>query len=279
MTGVPEVLTWPSGDRGDDPVEDGSSVDRSVDRSADGWGGSWVDLDALTAGGPPTDPTDPNQPSRRRVGRVPRAVLWVVGAAAVGGLVLAAVHDPGGPVKPAPSAATPDGGAPAFSVPPLPQPLALPDQVTLAALSSDPLHSSVRAGGAKGECPIPSRHAPDPVRTAAQVVRAALPGFRLLDSGQTRDRFGGVCLVQLRANNSDGAVLVLNVVPPGVWPGGDNQEVVSLQSRQRGSQLTRTVSDLTATGWRVDVGAVGESSVVPDLGRLGSLADNGRLEW
>jgi hypothetical protein len=265
VSGAPEVLTWASGD----PASGRPGEDEQV--------GTWVDLGELD-GTPAVPPPPPPE-----VRRVPRAVLWAAAALAVGALATTAFGDSSGSTRATPSATVPDGGdstgGPTFTVPPLPHSLTLPDQVALAAHSKAWLHNSVRTGGSKGECPVRQKHAPDPVRAATRVVTTILPGFTLLDSGQTRDRFGGVCLVQLRATNTDGSILVLTVVPPGTWPGVHNQELVSLQSRQQGSSLTRTVSDLTATGWRIDVGAVGEASVVPDLGRLGAVADNNALEW
>ncbi len=178
------------------------------------------------------------------------------------------------------TATTPVGGVdPDFTVPPLPHRLDLPAQVALEATSTAVLHDTVRTGARKGECPPVGRGHPDPVRATMRAVRQLLPGFHLLDSARTTDGFGGICLVQLRAQNADGTVLVVNVVPPGIWPGGRDQEVQSLESQTEGSSLVRTVSDRTATGWRVDVGAVGEQLVVPDLGRLGALAAGRGLEW
>jgi hypothetical protein len=209
-------------------------------------------------------------------------VLWVAGLLAVGGLVLSAVRSPGDPTPAASSArstASVGGEDPDFTVPPLPHRLDLPAQVALAASSTAILHDVVRPGTRKGECPLVGSGRTDPVHATMRVVHGLLPGYRLLDSARTSDGFGGVCLVQLRAQNADGTVLVVNIVPAGIWPGGRGEEVQSLESQTEGSSLVRTVSDRTATGWRVDVGAVGAQTVVPDLGRLGALAAGRGLEW
>jgi hypothetical protein len=267
MPGTPEVLTWSGHSSG--PGSSGRGPGTPA----------WVDLGELggaddRAGPPPELP----------VRRVPRAVLWAAGLLAVGGLVLSAVRSPGDPAAPAAAASTAStasaGGVdPDFTVPPLPHRLDLPAQIALAATSTAVLHDVVRPGARKGECPLVGAGHVDPVRATMRVVHGLLPGYHLLDSARTSDGFGGMCLVQLRAQNADGTVLVVNIVPPGIWPGGRDQEVQSLESQTEGSSLVRTVSDHTATGWRVDVGAVGEQLVVPDLGRLGALAAGRGLEW
>jgi hypothetical protein len=273
MPGTPEVLTW-SGPTS----QPGPSGARAAESA-------WVELGEL---GGPDDPAGASPSPTPAVRRVPRAVVWVAGLLAAGGLVLSAVRSPGDPTPAAASTASTDstgstgsvgGEDPDFTLPPLPRRLDLPAQVALAASSTAVLHDVVRTGASKGECPPVGKGHTDPVRATMRVVHRVLPGYRLLDAARTSDGFGGICLVQLRAEDADSTVLVVNIVPPGVWPGGGDQDVQSLESATEGSSLVRTVSDRTATGWRVDVGAVGAQPVVPDLGRLGELAGGRGLEW
>ncbi len=266
MPGTPEVLTWSA--RTPDPAGD-----------ADAGAPAWVDLGELGA----VDGSDVGalEPPVRRL---PRALLWTAGLLAVGGLAFAAVRSPGGadggPATTNGTSTSDLGGVePDFTVPPLPGRLDLPAQIALQASSTAALEDTVQPGGRRGDCPAVRRGHADPVNAAMRAVHAVLPGFRLLDSARTSDGFGGICLVQLRARDSHGTVLVMNVVPPSVRPDGPAQDVQSLESQRQGGSLVRTVSDSTATGWRVDVGVVGEQPTLPDLGRLGTLAGRRDLEW
>ena len=266
MPGTPEVLTWSARTPG--PTGDAEAA-----------APAWVDLGEL--GAPDGSDAGALEPPGRRL---PRALLWTAGLLAVGGLAFAAVRSPGGsdggPATTNGTSTSDLGGVdPQFTVPPLPGRLDLPAQIALQATSTAALEDTVQPGGRRGDCPSVRTGRADPVHAAARAIHAVLPGFRLLDSARTSDGFGGVCLVQLRARDSHGAVLVLNVVPPSVAARWTGQDVQSLESQAEGGSLVRTVSDSTATGWRVDAGVVGEQLTLPDLGRLGTLAGRRDLEW
>ena len=278
MRRSPELLDWSRAHAVGSRPGDDDQADRAY---------VWVefaDVDELGELGAPDDAGDPAANGRDRrgtahgLGRVPHLLWWAIGAAGVAALVLSAVPNPGPAARPHLPPAL-GGPATQFAAPALPRPVTLPDQVALAAKSPKRLHDTVSRRGTRGDCPAGPKGTPGPKTAAAHAVTAVLPGYHLVDSGETRDRLGQLCLVQLRAKNADGTIIVMSVVPPGPWPGQHGQETVSLQSRREGIWLTRTVSDVTATGWRVDVGAVGEPTVLPTLGQLGALADSRGLQW
>ena len=117
------------------------------------------------------------------------------------------------------------------------------------------------------------------VTRAMKAIDATRPGVRLKDSSQLSDSFGELCLLQLRARDAHGTVYVLTVVPPERWPGVHTQELQSLQSQRAGSSYVRTVSELTPTGWRIDLGVVGAEAALPTLGALGDIAVSPLMTW
>jgi hypothetical protein len=270
MRGGPEVLSWPGGDAAAGRVEDDGPVS------------TWVDLGDLRESGGGTGGADGTEPPHRPgpFQRVPKLTGWLVVLAAIAALVVPALRSP---ATPAPDTVTRTDASDVEQYPPwMPPPptaLPLPDRMALAARNSQPLRDAVRPGATRGDCPKPPGNAQAPVKTAMKAIDATLPGFHLVDSSRLRDTFGELCLLQLRARDAHGNVLVLNVVPPERWPGIHTQELQSLQSRHEGSSYTRTVSELTVTGWRVDLGAVGAQARLPDLGELGDIADDPTLTW
>jgi hypothetical protein len=268
MRGGPEVLSWPAGDAAASPVEDDGPVS------------TWVDLgDLRELSGGDVGASGP----ARHLGvfqRVPKVTGWVVVLAAIAALVVPALRSP---ATPAPDTVTRTDASDVEHYPPwMPPPLSalpLPDRMALAARSTQPLRDAVRPGGSRGDCPKQQGKGQAPVKSALKVIDATLPSFHLVDSSRLRDTFGELCLLQLRARDAHGSVLVLTVVPPERWPGIHTQELQSLQSRHEGSSYTRTVSELTVTGWRVDLGAVGAQPRLPDLGELGDIADDPALSW
>jgi hypothetical protein len=268
MRGGPEVLSWPGGQDAGSRFEDDGPVS------------SWVDLGDLH--GPSSPDLDLLDGPRRAgpVPRGPRVVSWLVVVAALAALVVPALRSPA--TQPQDTVTRSDANEVAQYppwMPPPPTALPLPDRMALAAHNKQPLRDAMRPGGARGDCPQQKGKGQAPVKSAMKVIDRTLPGFHLVDSSRLRDTFGELCLLQLRARDAHGSVLVLNVVPPERWPGIHTQELQSLQSRHEGSSYTRTVSELTVTGWRVDLGAVGAEPRLPDLGQLGDIADDPALIW
>jgi hypothetical protein len=268
MRGGPEVLSWPGDDDAASRVEDDGPVS------------TWVDLGDLHEpsngaidGSPPPERLGPRQ-------RGPRVLSWVVVVGALAALVVPALRSPATPAQD--TVTRTDANEveqyPPW-MPPPPTALPLPDRMALAARSTQPLRDAIRPGGTRGDCPKQQGKGQAPVKSAMKAIDAALPGFHLVDSSRLRNSFGELCLLQLRARDAHGTVLVLNVVPPERWPGIHTQELQSLQSRHEGGSYTRTVSELTATGWRVDLGAVGVQARLPDLGELGTVAAAPALIW
>lgn len=268
MRGGSEVLSWPGGDAPTGRVEDDGPVS------------TWVDLGDLRE--PSGGNVDAGGPARRlgAFQRVPKVTGWVVVLAAIAALVVPALRSPAAPASDTVTR-TDAGDVEQYPpwMPPPPTALPLPDRMALAARSTQPLRDSVRPGGTRGDCPKQQGKGQAPVKSALKVIDTTLPGFHLVDSSRLRDTFGELCLLQLRARDAHGTVLVLTVVPPERWPGINTQELQSLQSRHEGSSYTRTVSELTVTGWRVDLGAVGQQARLPNLGELGDIAADPALTW
>ena len=171
--------------------------------------------------------------------------MWAgVVLAALAALVVPALRSPARPVQQAQPVADvavrTDTHPPAYPawVPPAPQPT-LPQLMVLAAHDPRPLTDVVRRAGPAAAARRRNRTTSSPVRRAMHSVDASMPGFRLVDSSRLTDGFGELCLVQLRARNAFGTVIVVNVVPPQQWPGIHTEPLVTQQSAGE-RQLLRT---------------------------------------
>jgi hypothetical protein len=276
MRGDPEVLTWSSRPDARDQVEGEGPI------------GEWVDFgDLRQATGDGDDGRGPGQPTGR-FPRVPRALSWGVVVAALAALVVPALRSPAASGTSADNPGIKDNVTrsdaddveqyPPWS-PPQPTQLPLPERVVTTARDAQPLRDQVRPGGTRGDCPRPPRPQLAMITRAIKAIDETVKGVRLKDSSQLRDSFGELCLLQVRAHDAHGTQYVLTVVPPERWPGVHTQELQTLQSQRFGTSYVRTVSEMTPTGWRVDLGALGAEAKLPTLGALGDIAVDPLLTW
>jgi hypothetical protein len=151
------------------------------------------------------------------------------------------------------------------------------DGIVAHARLGSPLVSYVRPDATKGSCrlvPIGS----DPERVLTDRLQDTLPGFRLRDSGRTLDQLTQLCELQVRAEDADGTVLVLQVAAPqGAGPHGYTQVVVSATSF--GDTVVSAATARTPAGWTVTVGSVGPVADQPSSALLTRLAQDPQLRW
>ena len=212
-----------------------------------------------------------------RFARIPRAA-WLAGAAVAAVAVVAGVSGEiigtGQVVPPAASSPAPTVASTAAAA----------DQgaATLAGIqalvSGRHLLDYVRADASIGDCPLVSVEGA-PQRAVAEAVRRDLPGFTVHDFGRTLDEYTEMCILQARAHDSAGTVLVLTIVAPGKHPRRLAYEQITLAGRDEGPVGLTSVTSVSLDGWSVTVGSSGPIRDEPGSEDLLALARDPRLHW
>ena len=212
-----------------------------------------------------------------RFARIPR-VAWLAATAVATVAVVAGVSGEvigGGQVVP-PAASSP--------VSPVATGTAAADQgaATLAGIQAlvgvRRLVEYVRADASIGDCPLVTVPGA-PQRALAEAVRHDLPGFTVRDFGRTLDEYTEMCILQARAHDSAGTVLVLTIVAPGKHPRRLAYEQITLAGRDEGPVGLTSVTSVSLDGWSVTVGSSGPIRDEPESEQLLGLARDPRLHW
>jgi hypothetical protein len=140
-----------------------------------------------------------------------------------------------------------------------------------------PAQDVIRTGGSNYACTIPSPHR-SPRDALNAVVHDAFPGYALIDEARVIDRFAGLCVLDLRARERHGTVLVVRIAAPVedatlVAPRLDDGEAVA-----EGTD-TQFVRVSTHDGWVIVVGSSGPPAYAPDRDALLRLAQRPSVRW
>ncbi len=155
------------------------------------------------------------------------------------------------------------------------------DAVTSAlvakALQPARLGDIIRPTAQPGGCAlVPPGHSPGAATTAA--LARILPGYRPRDVGRILDQSTGLCALDLRAADSAGSVVLVEVLPPGTARRRSYPQVLvsTLSDGRISSSIASTVS---VDGWSIAVVAVGRLTDQPDVADMLSLTDDASLRW
>jgi len=212
-----------------------------------------------------------------RFARIPRAA-WLAAVAVAAVAVVAGVS---GEIIGTGQVVPPAASSPAPTVAPT---AAAADQgaATLAGIqalvSGRHLLDYVRADASIGDCPLVAVEGA-PQRAVAEAVRRDLPGFIVHDYGRTLDEYTEMCILQARAHDSAGTVLVLTIVAPGKHPRRLAYEQITLAGRDEGPVGLTSVTSVSLDGWSVTVGSSGPIRDEPESEQLLGLARDPRLHW
>lgn len=117
-----------------------------------------------------------------------------------------------------------------------------------------------------------------PEARLASAVITLLPHMQPLDFARTRDKFDGLCVLDVRAADDTGSVLIVRIVAP-------LEDAPILEPRvDQGSVLaegtyTRYVEVISRNGWIVTAGASGPADAGPSRHALLALAQQQTLHW
>lgn len=213
--------------------------------------------------------------------RVPPWLIAIaVGALAFVAVVVALHHDNSGSkptAAPQPSRTVP------FAPPPSPNPAmrglnGTVLEVFTRAHDNEPAQDIVRTGSEATQCKGVRIGSIPPQTTAARALSHGLPGFRIRDAARILDQNAGLCALQVRGRNNDGAVIVLTVTSPTVGAAAARAVFHQADARVQ-SEVVRYVQLRTSVGWVVTLGAVGPERDLPDKASLASAARNTALRW
>lgn len=136
----------------------------------------------------------------------------------------------------------------------------------------------VRADARLGDCPLVAV-AGAPQRAVAAAVHHALPAFTVRDYGRTLDEYTEMCILQARARDAAGTVLVVTIVAPPRHPRRLAYEQVTLAGRDEGPVGLTSATSVSLDGWSVTVGSAGPINDEPGSEDLLALAHDPRLHW
>lgn len=147
------------------------------------------------------------------------------------------------------------------------------------ALATAPqLLNYVRAAGAADACPVVTvRDAPQ--RAIISAVRLWLPRFTVRDFGRTLDESTALCILQARAYDTSGTVLVVAIGAPSSRSAKSSHQQLSAAAQVEGARALESVTTQTSTGWTVTVGSVGSLRDEPDSSALTRMAQDPTLLW
>jgi hypothetical protein len=150
------------------------------------------------------------------------------------------------------------------------------DLVRYLALHPGPLTIYIRATGAAGQCPL-VEPGTSPQHRIEAALRRVLPGFRITDVGYTLDPFSALCVLQVRAHDRAGRILVIDVVKRGGAAATGDEVVESAISD--GFTETDYAFAMTHGGWAVTVGSIGPAGRQPSIKYLRDLAQDPATRW
>ncbi len=120
--------------------------------------------------------------------------------------------------------------------------------------------------------------ATSPKARAAAALKRALINFALLDTAQTIDKFGGLCSLEVRAQDSAGTVAVLRITSPV-----EHQARVTARTDDGAASSAGTTTQFVRVthreGWAVMVGTSGPTGDEVQRSVLSRLAANRSLLW
>ena len=145
------------------------------------------------------------------------------------------------------------------------------------ALQRAPLTDFTRPTADAGACAL-VRPGTSPTRAAVLTVRRALPSYRIRDVGRTLDQSTGLCALDVRAADTDGSSLIMEIVAP-VSGVKHPFTAVNVGFTSDGTMSTSVASALTVDGWAVTVAAVGPITDQPSSATMLELAQDPSLIW
>jgi hypothetical protein len=117
-----------------------------------------------------------------------------------------------------------------------------------------------------------------PARAISRAIRAALPGYVLLDAGGTLDEYTGLCSTEVRATCRT-STLVVRVTSPAAHATRSAYTRVETGIETNDGATTKYALAINETGWTVLVGATGRSADLPRAQDLVRLAGDPVLIW
>jgi hypothetical protein len=150
--------------------------------------------------------------------------------------------------------------------------------VLLTARSAQPLDDYIRSSSPPGACtlvPIGT----SPQRAVAAALRRVLPAYRVGAVGRTLNQDTAMCVLTLRARDTAGSVLVLQIVAPPRVARAATTRVSVVPDAQDATASVATVRAITAGGWSIVLGTVGPSADRPATDVLVQLALDPALRW
>jgi hypothetical protein len=121
-------------------------------------------------------------------------------------------------------------------------------------------------------CPRGPADAPDPLARIIATTLRYFPSYQVHDFGRGID-LAGICSIEVRAFNPAGSALLVTVVAP---PNGGVVPLIASQANDRTTSIDVVV---LAYGWRVEVGATGQTGEQPTVAQVAGLAEDSRLVW
>ena len=171
---------------------------------------------------------------------------------------------------------------PVISAPASSNVVAAPDDhlawVRYLALQPGPLSIYVRSIGAVGGCPL-VEPGTSPQQRIIAAVRRVLPRFRVTDVGYVLDPAYALCVLQLRAPDGAGSILVVDVVGPQGQAATGTGDNVTVGAVSDGSTETEYAFAVTHGGWAVTVGSTGPADREPSTKDLSDLAQDPAMHW
>jgi hypothetical protein len=117
-----------------------------------------------------------------------------------------------------------------------------------------------------------------PTRAILSAVRTSFPGYAFKDAGRTLDQYTGLCAIEVRATHA-AAVVVVQVSSPATRTGRRPYTEVETGIETQGGVTTKYALALTGSGWKVLVGASGNSADLPSAQDLVRLSQDAALLW
>jgi hypothetical protein len=154
------------------------------------------------------------------------------------------------------------------------------EMATVVAIAGQgtPLYDVVRPNSTAGACALVPLGTPLR-RHVLGALRYWLPDYRVRDTSRIIDQFTALCTFSVRATDSHGSVLVLQVVAPPRTGPRRPFTVITVASRSDGTRAVSLAAAQTEAGWQVTVGAVGPQGDQPSSAALVNLAQDAHLLW
>jgi hypothetical protein len=121
-------------------------------------------------------------------------------------------------------------------------------------------------------CPRGAADAPDPISRIVATTQRYFPGYTVHDSARGID-LAGICSVEVREFSPAGSALLITVIAP------PNDDAVPMAVSQANDRTTSIDVVVVRAGWRVEVGATGQTGEQPTVAEVTGLAEDSRLVW